>query len=259
MKKYWFVFSGSDVLLEKHADGTFSIPLAEEPPTAVCDGDDIRRVTPMGDIEVRTYRLRDDNYDSCRYALCGLRASYYKLPSDMYLKAGKCSEILYWDNNNVYCGKCGGRMRWKTDISKQCEACGREIWPQLSTAIIVLVHRDDEMLLVHANNFRGNFYGLVAGFVETGETLEQAVEREVREETGLTIRNITYYASQPWPYPCGLMIGFYAEYDGGDIRLQRSEIASGGWYRSDNLPQLPEKLSIARRLIDHFLTDMAGK
>ena len=111
------------------------------------------------------------------------------------------------------------------------------------------------MLLVHARNFKRDFFGLVAGFVETGETLEEAVEREVMEETGIRIRNIRYFASQPWPYPCGLMVGFFADYESGDIHLQRSELSKGGWYRYDALPPIPEKLSIARRLIDHW-TDM---
>ena len=146
-------------------------------------------------------------------------------------------------------------MKLHTDISKRCTCCGKEVWPQLATAIIVLIHKDDEVLLVHARNFRGDFFGLVAGFVETGETLEEAVEREVREETGLSIKNIRYFASQPWPYPCGLMVGFHADYAGGDIHLQRSELSKGGWFKKDNLPHIPEKMSIARKLIDSWLEE----
>ena len=129
---------------------------------------------------------------------------------------------------------------------------------QMATAVIVLVSRGDEVLLVHAKNFRGDFYGLVAGFVETGETLEEAVCREVMEETGLTIKNLHYYGSQPWPYPCGLMVGFLAEYDNGDIHLQRSELSRGAWFNRHHLPQIPEKLSIARQIIDYWL-DLKSK
>jgi NAD+ diphosphatase len=144
-------------------------------------------------------------------------------------------------------------MRMDTDISKKCTECGKEIWPQLAIAVIVLIHRDDEVLLVRARSFRTDFYGLVAGFVETGETLEEAVAREAIEETGVKLKNIRYFGSQPWPYPCGLMVGFHADYDGGEIHLQRSEIEKGGWFRYDNLPQIPEKLSIARMLLDDWL------
>ena len=109
------------------------------------------------------------------------------------------------------------------------------------------------MLLVRGKNFRKNFFGLVAGFVETGETLEEAVHREVLEETGLTISNIRYFSSQPWPYPCGLMVGFEADYVSGNIKVQEEELLCAEWFTRNNLPTLPDKLSIARRLIDHWL------
>lgn len=107
--------------------------------------------------------------------------------------------------------------------------------------------------MVHAHNLRGKYYGLVAGFVETGETLEECVRRELMEETGVTVKNIRYFGSQPWPYPCGLMIGFYADYVEGDLHLQRSEIAYGGWFNRDKLPDIPGKVSMARMLIDAWL------
>ena len=257
MKKQWFVFRGQQLLLVRQTDGTYGVPLCEEPPTPVAADTRIhetgdRSAVGGDDVAVMTYEV-PASYASDDF--CALRASYYKLPSDIYLKAGKCAEILYWDRHTKYCGKCGGEMTADTAISKRCVRCGHTVWPQLATAIIVLVRRGDEILLVHANNFRGNYYGLVAGFVETGETLEEAVEREVLEETGLHIKNIRYYGSQPWPYPCGLMIGFFADYDYGEIRLQQSELASGGWYRTDNLPQIPGKMSIARRMIDRARGD----
>ena len=105
---------------------------------------------------------------------------------------------------------------------------------------------------MHAKNFRRDFYGLVAGFVETGETLEEAVKREVAEEVGLEITNIRYFASQPWPYPSGLMVGFTADYVSGEIKLQEDELSAGGWFSKNNLPEIPEKLSIARKLIDDW-------
>ena len=182
--------------------------------------------------------------------MVGLRQSFHHLSVEQYVRAGKCSEILYWDSTTKYCGVCGGPMKFHTEISKRCTFCGKEVWPQLATAVICLVEKGDEVLLVHAKNFRRDYYGLVAGFVETGETLEEAVVREVHEETGINIRNIRYFGSQPWPYPCGLMVGFTAEYESGALHLQRSELSKGGWYRHDALPEIPGKMSIARKLID---------
>ena len=253
MKKYYFVFCKDDVLLMPLDDGSFTIPCQEEPPTEVKPWTHLMNISPMADgTEVVTYRIEMPPVDS-KLQPSPLRQSYYKLPRELYLKAGKCQELLYWDSNTKYCGVCGAPMRMDTDISKKCTECGKEIWPQLATAVIVLIHRGDEVLLVRAKNFRTDFYGLVAGFVETGETLEEAVAREAMEETGVTITNIRYFGSQPWPYPCGLMVGFHADYVSGEIHLQRSEIAKGGWFTRDNLPTIPEKLSIARMLLDDWL------
>ena len=253
MKNYYFVFCKEELLLEKTAYGGYTSPLLEEPPAEVKPWTNVMNISPLNGTAVKTFRIDNPIADSERYEMCGLRKSFYKLPRPLYLKAGKCQELLYWDQNTKYCGVCGAPMRMDTDISKKCTECGKEIWPQLATAVIVLIHRDEEVLLVRAKNFRTDFYGLVAGFVETGETLEEAVAREALEETGVTITNIRYFGSQPWPYPCGLMVGFHADYVSGEIHLQRSEIAKGGWFRRDNLPQIPEKLSIARMLLDDWL------
>lgn len=191
--------------------------------------------------------------DHARYEMCSLRNSFYRLPSNLYLKAGKCQELLYWDRNTRFCGVCGAPMAMNTDISKRCTSCGKEVWPALATAVIVLIHKGNEVLLVHARNFKGDFHGLVAGFVETGETLEEAVRREVMEETGISIKNLRYFGSQPWPYPSGLMVGFNADYAGGDIRLQREELSAGAWFSKNNLPRLPERMSIARMMLDDWL------
>jgi NAD+ diphosphatase len=253
MEKYYFVFCKEELLLEKTADGGYTIPLQEEPPVALKPWTTVMNITPLDGKEVKTYRIDSPVTSDGRYEMCGLRQTYYKLPRPLYLKAGKCQELLYWDQNTKFCGICGAPMRLDTDISKKCTECGKEVWPQLATAVITLIHRGDEVLLVRARNFRTDHYGLVAGFVETGETLEEAAAREALEETGVTINNIRYFASQPWPYPCGLMVGFHADYVSGEIHLQHSEIAKGGWFRRDNLPTIPEPLSIARMLLDDWL------
>ena len=256
MTTQYFVFCQSDLVLEHHGDN-YRIPT--EAPT------DVKPWTTIMDIDgAKAYRIDRPITDSERYEMCPLRQSYYILSKADYLKAGKCQELLYWDQNTKFCGVCGGPMHFDTPISKKCDHCGKELWPSLAIAIIVLIRRKaptpdgshkDEVLLVHANSFRDNHYGLVAGFVETGETLEEAVYREVMEETGLHITNLRYFGSQPWPYPCGLMVGFTADYDYGKIHLQRSELSKGAWYDRDHLPHIREKLSIARQLIDTWLEE----
>lgn len=251
----YFVFCQSDLVLEKTADG-YRIPT--EPPTEIKEWTTVMNVDGH-----RAYRIDSpltpepssplSPLTSHLYEMSPLRQSFFKLSREDYLLAGKCHELLYWDQNTKYCGVCGSPMRFDTDISKKCTQCGKEVWPQLATAVIVRIRRGDEILLVHARNFRGDHYGLVAGFVETGETLEEAVHREVMEETGLHITNLRYFGSQPWPYPCGLMVGFTADYDSGKIHLQRAELTKGAWFDRDHLPEIPDKMSIARHLIDDWL------
>lgn len=254
MKKLWFVFCKTDLMLEKLADGTYSIPCCEKSPIELKPWTHVLNITPMEDgTEVRTFVIPEPVTSHPKFEMCGLRASYYKLSHTLYLKAGKCQELNYWDQNTKFCGVCGAPTQMHTEISKQCTNCGKQVWPSLATAIIVLIRRGEEVLLVHARNFKGNFYGLVAGFVETGETLEEAVHREVMEETGLTITNLKYFGSQPWPYPSGLMVGFTADYVNGEIHLQKEELSRGKWFTKDNLPTIPEKLSIARKIIDAWL------
>jgi NAD+ diphosphatase len=138
-------------------------------------------------------------------------------------------------------------------IAKKCPECRQEYYPRISPAIIVRITRGDEILLVHARNFRGDYYGLVAGFLEVGETLEDCVRREVMEETGLTITNLRYFGSQSWPYPSGIMLGFTADYVAGEVHLQREELSKGQFFDRNHLPAIPKRLSLARVLIDDWL------
>lgn len=252
----WYIFFKDNLLIQKNADGTFAIPTGKQPPIAPPHEQTVHRVLLPTGIYVHTFAMDYPLAETDQWMMKGLRASFDYLSLDDYRAAGKAYQILFWDTHSRYCPVCGTVTEQQTDIMKKCPQCGYELYPPISTAIIVLVRREDEILLVHARNFRGTFFGLVAGFLEAGETLEQCVRREVMEETGLTIRNITYFDSQPWPYPSGLMVGFFADYESGEIKLQEDELSAGAFYRRDNLPELPQKLSIARRLIDTWL---AGK
>ena len=247
---YWFIFCKEDILLT--ADNT--VPQGETPPVHLEAWHTQHHLPSLGDEACRAVRI---DAPVCREGLkmVGLRASFDLLPTHIYNMAGKAAEILYWDANTKFCGVCGAPMKLHTDISKRCINCGKEVWPSLAVAIIVAVTRNEgrELLMVQSRNFRGDYYGLVAGFVETGETLEECVQREVEEETGVHVKNIRYVASQPWPYPSGLMVGFTADYDGGELALQHSELKKGGWFSADALPPIPGKVSLARLLIDRWL------
>lgn len=251
MTKHRYYTFNQGRLLVCHLGDTYTIPSGEEPPAFLATTAPHLFETTDG-TEAYVCSTLDEHLPE-GYEWTDLRASYHLLPPHTYQQAGKAAEILYFDTHHRYCGLCGGEMQWHTPISKRCTVCGEEIWPQLNTAIIVLVHRGDEALLVKAKSFRRNFYGLVAGFVETGESLEECVSREVREETGLEITNIRYFGSQPWPYPMGLMVGFHADYVSGDIALIDGELREAAFFSRDNLPTIPEKLSMARMLIDDWV------
>jgi NAD+ diphosphatase len=140
-----------------------------------------------------------------------------------------------------------------TERAKECPQCGLLYFPRLAPAIIVLVQRGDQLLLARSRHFMEGMYSVLAGFVEPGESLEEAVAREVREEVGIEVKDVHYFASQPWPFPHSLMIGFTATYAGGEISLNDDEIENASWFKVDNLPRIPGKISIARKLIDWFI------
>ena len=255
MNKFCFIFNEGNVLLKVADDGKCTIPENPKDKGLPYPESEIIEVNcGVPNLKIMAYRTKDTATGS-DYKWVGLRQSYYKLSPSIYQIAGKCAELLYWDAHTQYCGTCGHKMIWHSPISKQCTHCQKQIWPSPAPAIIVLIHRGKEVLLVHAKNFRGDFFGLVAGFVETGENLEEAVIREVKEETGLSIKNLRYFGSQPWPYPFGLMLGFNADYDSGELHLQYEELEKGSWFQKDDMPTIPEKLSIARKLIDAWLAE----
>lgn len=252
---YWFLFISNNILLEKKGD-TYSIPLYEECPLPVKDWTPQQELPPMDGHPCMACQFNTPPSDMKDLHTVGLRESWNLLPHHVYDMAGKAAELFYWNTSTQYCGVCGAPMKRSTIISKKCTNCGKEVWPQVSPAIIVRIRKGDSILLVNAKTFRrSEMYGLVAGFVETGETLEECVIREVREEVGLEIENLKYFGSQSWPYPCGVMIGFTADWKSGDIRIQEEELNRAGWFGKDNMPPIPDKMSIARQLIDDFINN----
>lgn len=247
---YHLIYCQGDILLTKEGN----IPFDNKPPIEIKPWNIVTTIYSE-DKTYKIYRLDFPPQCSEEYYMHHLRSTFPILSDKDYQIAGKGAELVYWHQNTQFCGVCGAPNKWHTGISKHCTECGKEIWPSVSTAIIVRIDKGNEILLVQSRSFRTNHYGLVAGFLETGESLEQCVEREIKEETGLTVSNIQYFGSQPWPYPFGLMVGFTANYESGDIRLQQEELSTGGWFSRDNLPTIPDRASIARMLIDDWLSD----
>ena len=187
-------------------------------------------------------------------AFHGLRQLYEILPDALFWIGARAVQIVAWDRDHQYCGRCAARTELRAgERCRVCSGCGLTFYPRLSPAVIMLVQREDRLLLARAHRHPAGFYSVLAGFVEPGETLEEAVAREVFEEVGIQVRNIRYFGSQPWPFPNSLMLAFTCEYAGGEIVLEEAEIADAGWYRADDMPRIPPSISIARRLIDWFV------
>jgi NAD+ diphosphatase len=184
----------------------------------------------------------------------GLRRLYDAVDETLFFLAGRARQIVDWDRTHQFCGQCGTPMGiLSTERAKKCPRCGLLHFPHVSPAIIVLVKWGRKLLLGRSPQFPPGMYSVLAGFAEPGETLEEAVAREVQEEAGIRVKDIRYFGSQPWPFPHSLMIGFTANYASGVISLDGSELEDARWYTTDNLPTLPGSISIARKLIDWFL------
>ena len=250
---WWFVFYNDQVLLEKK-DGSYTIPCTSEAPIAL-NGHIIHDLATLNGHACKAVATDQPIEENEQFMLVDLRGSYDFIPHQQFNMAGKAREILYWDKTTTYCPVCGTPTKQFMPIAKKCPSCSYEMFPNISTAILALVRKGDSILLVRAHNFRGPFHGLVAGFLETGETLEECVQREVLEETGLKVGNITYFGNQAWPFPSGLMVGFIADYVSGEITLQEEELSHGAFYTRDNLPEIPRKLSLARKMIDWWINE----
>lgn len=184
----------------------------------------------------------------------GLRALYGLVSEELFAVAGRAVQIAAFGLTHRYCGRCGSRtVRDAVERCARCAACELSFYPRIAPAIIVLVCRGDEALLARSSRFTSNLYSTLAGFVEPGESLEQTLAREVREEVGIEVENVRYFGSQPWPFPHSLMVGFFAEHAGGEIAVDGTEIIDARWFTRDALPSIPPKPSIARRLIDAWV------
>ncbi len=186
-----------------------------------------------------------------------LRALFALAGPAAFALAGRAVQLLNWRKNHQFCGHCGTPTVQKVgEFAMQCPACGLLAYPRLSPAIMVLIRDGQRLLLARSPHFKPGVFSALAGFVEPGESLEACAVREVREEVGVEITHLRYFRSQPWPFPDSLMVAFFADYAGGTLSPDPNEIEAADWFELDQLPLLPDPISISRQLIDAALLEM---
>lgn len=256
---FWFVFQKNNLLVETDGEKNV-VPKASS-------------LTDLGFKSARSLYLGTLNGSHCFAAepdekgnwpenanFMDLRMLHGMMSPDFLQAAVTAIQVLNWDETFQFCGRCGTPTENKPDErAKVCPACGLMNFPRLAPAIMAAVIRDDRILLANGRGFPSNFFSVLAGFVEPGETLEECVEREVCEEVGITVQNIRYFGSQPWPFPNSLMIAFTMEHKSGEIHVDSEEINSAGWFSEDAMPFRPDaRISISGRLIDWFENRNSG-
>jgi len=254
---YWFIFRENLLLVEILGDST-SIPFSQnlskfnmslELKQPICFG-------LLDNIPCYFIEASDDLEIPKKMSFHSIRSLYGQLNEDLLWIAGRAFQLMVWDKNSQYCGQCGTSTEIEyNERAKKCPNCDLLVFPRISPAIIVGIidQEKKKILLANGKRFPTNFYSVLAGFVEPGETLEECIEREVLEEVRIEVKNIRYFGSQSWPFPDSLMIGFLADYANGQITINPIEINDANWFPADNLPQIPGEISIARKIIDWFV------
>ena len=265
---FWFIFRDNDLLVINEGE-TAALP--DNPHDF-----DLWRQHYLGQIEGET-AVHNSTAVHCFTAevaketeapagmqFTGLRELFTRLPTDYLWLAGRAVQIIDWDRTHLFCSRCATPNEILSyERAKKCPNCGLITYPRISPAIIVRVDRVIDgvphLLMARNPNWRANWYSVLAGFVEPGETLEECVHREVFEEVGIRLKNVRYFGSQPWPFPNSLMVGFTAEYASGDFVLEEEEIEDANWFTVDTMPNLPSSMSISRRLVDDFVRQHGSK
>jgi NAD+ diphosphatase len=279
---HWFVFRGSDLLVEmgplERASDDLRVrarPAWARLPGDAGDGAALQKNHNwLGGDALRTLylgRLRGRDCWAAELApeapppaqnlsWQGLRALFSVLEDPHFALAGRALQLLEWDRTHQFCGRCGTPTQAKRDErSRVCPACKLSAYPRVAPAVMALVKRGTQLLLARGPHFPPGMYSALAGFVEPGESLEQCLRREVAEEVGVQISNMRYFASQSWPFPHSLMIAFVCDWVSGEITPQAGEIEAANWFEVLQLPKLPSKISIARRLIDAVVSEMVSE
>lgn len=248
-----FVLRGFDLLV----DAQTGLPPPLERGAAVADG--LHFLGTLDGEEAYAAHLQKGAEPPAGTKLVPARSLFGQVDEDVFGLVGRSVSVAEWDVMHRFCGRCGTPTAVaQGERSRKCPACEAAFYPRISPAVITLVERGEEVLLARATTFPRPWFSCLAGFVEAGESLEETVAREVREEVGVELADIRYFGSQSWPFGRSLMVGFVAQYAGGEVKVDGVEIAEARWFRADALPLVPPPLSIARKLIDDWVARRTG-
>lgn len=258
--EYWFIFQNERLLVSSQKNYP---PLLTKSTVMQLQDALIRQhyVGQFQDFDLYCAEIHIEHPLPAGIELITLRKGLELLGPDWFPIATKAFTIITWDKNHQFCGRCGEITAHRAgSFERACTNCGLLFYPRISPSIVVLIHRGNEILMARSPHFTPGAYGLIAGFVEAGENAEDAVHREVKEEVGITIKNLRYFGSQPWPFPDSLMFGYFAEYDAGELVMDRTELEDAGWYHFDKLPGRPSlNFVMSARLLDHFIAEQRRK
>ncbi len=251
---WWFLFSGDRLMVEIRGGGV-AVPHGRPPGARGRRPDRTQYLGTLDGVPCYAGELGEP-FESGAATFRGLRSLLGSLPDPLFTLAGRAFQVVDWERTTRFCGKCGGATEpLEGERARTCPSCGIPFFPRVTPAVIVAVVKGRKILLAQARRFPSPFHSVLAGFVDPGETFEECVHREVREEVGIEVRNLRYFGSQPWPFPGTLMVGFTAEYAGGDLTVEEKEIVRAGWFDASEIAGLsiPGHGTIARRLIEWFL------
>lgn len=256
-KAIWLIFSGDKIFQSTENPGLMENTWAALD-FAHAYKEQIVRVGSHVDLPCFLIDMGDEHIEHEHFTLISLRALLMQNQTSFFGIASRAWQIALFMRTHRFCGQCGCTMQqinW--EMAMQCSRCKHRCYPRISPCIIVSIRYKDKILLAQGKPHRSSqMFSTLAGFVESGEQLEQAVHREVFEEVGIHIKNLRYFSSQPWPFPHSLMVGFLADFDSGDIKVDGKEILEAYWFQPDKLPNIPPKQSIARQLIQHTLEEI---
>lgn len=264
-KAMWVVFSRGKLVVDAKSQ---MLPVAHltELPFLSSYIDDIHQLPPLNEsalqeLPVFVVDMGAEHLEAAEWERVSLRQLLVSAQDIAFSVIGRAWQYTHFLRTHQFCGQCGAkaeRVDW--EMAMHCHRCQHRSYPRVSPCVIVSIHNNEQILLAKGVRHKeANMYSTLAGFVESGESLEEAVHREIFEEVGVKVKNLRYFNSQPWPFPHSLMVGFIAEYAGGEIRCQEDEIDDAQWFDIDRLPNIPPKVSIAGQLIAETVSLIGNK